>query len=81
VNNDKKLINEMKKNEWETIKAKAGTYKSHDVLDIRIWTFNREGIEVPTKKGITMDLDLWPEFYKFIYEINKQVKVLSKEKK
>jgi len=56
-----KQIYEFRKNDLETVKILTDNYMGTDVLNIRTFVVNQSGEDVPTKKGLTLALDLLPE--------------------
>lgn len=49
------------KNNRETIHITPGRYEGYDLIDIRVYTRNQTGEIVPTKKGISINVDTVPE--------------------
>jgi hypothetical protein len=50
------------KNNSETVRVTANTFQGHDLIDIRIYAKNFSTGEVgPTKKGISLNVDVVPE--------------------
>ena len=50
------------KNNSETIRVAATTYEGHDLIDLRIYAKNFSTGEIgPTRKGISINVDLVPE--------------------
>lgn len=52
------------KNKSQVIHITPSLYADYDVIDTRIYAKNREGDWVPTKKGITLNVDQIPELIK-----------------
>jgi DNA-binding transcriptional ArsR family regulator len=51
----------MQKNVRETIRISLDEFRGYLLLAVRVWTENKNGDAVPTKKGITLQLDSWRE--------------------
>lgn len=53
---------EIPKNRRETVRVSPRQYEGHDLIDIRVFTRHPETKElVPTKKGISLNIDTIPE--------------------
>ena len=64
------------KNAVEEVRVKLVNWKDQDYLDVRVW-FNSNGDEFfPTKKGLTIGVELIP---KFLDALQKADKVLKEE--
>ena len=46
-------IDRFQKNALEEIRASLTEFNGHRLVDLRIWTENKAGDPVPTKKGIS----------------------------
>lgn len=46
------------KNTREEIRIHSEPYKGHDLMHIRVWTANNDGVMIPTKKGISIQMAL-----------------------
>ena len=50
------------KNNSETVRVTANTFQGHDLIDIRVYARNFSTGEIgPTKKGISLNVDVVPE--------------------
>lgn len=66
---NQKLIAAFEKNSVEVVKIHLQEWRSQRYLDIRVWTSLEAGDgpgEQPTKKGITLAVELLPELRKAI---------------
>jgi hypothetical protein len=55
-------VREFSKNNRETVRVTPNTFQGYDLIDIRVYAPNREtGEVVPTKKGISLNVDTVPE--------------------
>ena len=61
-----KIISEFQKNALETIKAQVGEYKGRSIIDFRVYVENKEGKEIPTKKGLTISPESLQDFYELV---------------
>ena len=66
---EQRLVSEFEKNSAEVVKVHLQTWKQGRYVDIRIWAALRPGDaagEHPTKKGLTLAVELLPELRKAI---------------
>ena len=54
------LIDTFGKNATEEVQASLTEYNGHQLVDLRTWTENKAGELVPTKKGNSVRVDLFP---------------------
>jgi len=52
------------KNRSQVVHITPSLYADYDVIDIRIYAKNRQGEWVPTKRGVTLNVDQIPELMK-----------------
>jgi len=55
---------EFEKNKSQVIHIAPSLYEDYDVIDIRIYAKNKQGEWVPTKRGVTLNVDQIPELIK-----------------
>lgn len=60
------VIAQFRKNTLETVKAQIGEYKGRSIIDFRVWVEDKEGKEIPTKKGLTISQESLPDFYELV---------------
>lgn len=48
------------------VKAQIGEYNGHSIIDFRVWVENKEGKEIPTKKGLTISPESLEDFYELV---------------
>ncbi len=60
------LIATIEKNPDEEIRISLREYKGHPFVDIRVYWKPPDGEPGPTKKGVTFNPELYPEFKKAI---------------
>lgn len=52
---------EIRKNSAETVRIAARRYQGHDLIDIRVFARTKDGSVIPTKKGVSLNIDLVPD--------------------
>ncbi len=55
---------QFEKNKSQVIHITPSLYADYDVIDIRIYAKNKQGEWVPTKRGVTLNVDQIPELIK-----------------
>ncbi len=60
------VIATIEKNVDEEIRVSLREYKGHSFIDIRVYWKPPDGEPGPTKKGVTLNPDLFPEFKKAV---------------
>jgi len=68
---DSKLITELQKNAREVIKFRLAEYKAHKFIDMRIFTKEDGQDPIPTKKGLAVSPQLWPQFWQALAQVEK----------
>lgn len=48
------IIDRFQKNALEEIRASLTEFNNHKLVDLRIWTENKSGEFVPTRKGVSL---------------------------
>ncbi len=62
------------KNATEEVRASLTEYKGHKLIDLRIYYEPEEGGERrPTKKGVTIDVGLYPELKKAMIKMEREL--------
>ena len=73
-----KTVATFKKNKFQEVRVGIREFKGNDLVDIRTWTMTQGADEmVPTAKGVTINVHLFPELKKAIND----VEVILKENK
>ncbi len=68
------IIHQFTKNATEEVRASITEYKGHKLIDFRIYYDPEDGGDRrPTKKGITIDVSLYPELKKAMMKIEKEL--------
>ena len=57
-----KPVCELPKNSREVYQSRLGEFKGHNFIDMRIFTKEDGKDPVPTKKGLAVSPQLWPQF-------------------
>ena len=77
------ILHQFPKNATEEIRVSLTEYKGHKLIDLRIYYEPEDGGERrPTKKGITIDVGLYPELKKAMIKVEKELlkkKLLEQE--
>jgi hypothetical protein len=67
-----KLVTKFDKNSTEEVHVQITEYKGHNLIDIRVFYYPEGEEEArPTKKGISISTDLFPDLKKAILELEK----------
>ena len=68
-------IAEIQKNTLEVIRATLGEYKEKQRVDIRVYYQPDADPNnwIPTKKGINISLDSWPEFKGLVEKVDQAI--------
>ena len=70
-----KTIAIFQKNKFEEVQVQIKEFKGYDLIDIRVFTQPKEGSEkIPTGKGISLNVSLFPELKKAVIETEKVLK-------
>lgn len=70
---DDKLVYSFPKNPLEEVRASVTVYKGKQYIDLRIYYKGDDGEFHPSKKGITVSLDLFPELEEAIQKLREVV--------
>jgi hypothetical protein len=63
------------KNKFEEIRIGVKEYKGFDLIDLRVWVESKEaGGKVPTAKGLSLNVELFPQFKKALLQLEKVLK-------
>lgn len=74
------IVDIFDKNTLEEVRTQFTTFKGYRLLDIRIWRKGATDREaVPTKKGLTISLELIPRLKEAIIKAEKALSSLQKE--
>ncbi len=76
---DPKTIHSSQKNTVEQVQASITTYKGREYADIRAYCQTDDGEWRPTRKGLTLALDLLPELEEAVRKLRKATEPSSQE--
>ena len=69
-----RTIHQFAKNATEEVRVSLTEFKGHKLIDLRIYYEPEEGGERrPTKKGITIDVSLYPELKRALLRVEKEL--------
>lgn len=57
-----KMVCEIPKNSREAIRFRMGVFKGHNFIDMRVFALENGKDPIPTKKGLAVSPQLWPQF-------------------
>ncbi|MFH0732925.1 MAG: transcriptional coactivator p15/PC4 family protein [Candidatus Omnitrophota bacterium] len=70
-----KTIVTFDKNKFEEIRVGVKEYKGFDLIDFRVWVESKEvGEKVPTAKGLSLSIELFPRLKDAILQLEKVLK-------
>lgn len=67
------LIAKFDKNATEEVRISLTEYKGHELMDLRVYYCPPDGEAVPTKKGITISIELYPELKEAILKLGEEL--------
>ena len=73
-----KIIATIPKSDIEEVRILLGEYTGKQRIDIRTWFKNQAGVLMPTKKGVSIPVEKWPELKKALKDLDFQIKDQSK---
>ncbi|MCB7128412.1 MAG: transcriptional coactivator p15/PC4 family protein [Candidatus Brocadiales bacterium] len=68
-----KLVDRFDKNAVEEVRVSLDEYRGHQLFSLRVWTENKAGERVPTKKGLTLKTDLFPKFKRAVEKLEAAI--------
>ncbi len=70
-----KIVKTFEKNKFQEIRVGITEYQGNNLIDIRTWTLPK-GVEekVPTSKGISINVKLYPELKEAVLLLEKELK-------
>ena len=70
-----KTVYTFQKNKFQEVRVGIREFKGNDLVDIRTWTMVQGSNEmVPTAKGVTINVSLFPELKKSLDDVEKILK-------
>lgn len=71
-------IYEFDKNSVEKVRVSLAEYRGHKLVDIRVYYKNDDNEFLPSRKGISLPLDLFPELWKGLEKARKRIESENK---
>jgi len=69
-----KTVHQFAKNATEEVRVSLTEFKGHKLIDLRIYYEPEDGGDrKPTKKGITIDVSLYPELKRALLRVEKEL--------
>ena len=75
---DVEKICTFKKTQTEVVGLQVHTWKRRRYVDIRVWIKDPEGVNKPTRKGLTLNVNLLPDLEAAVDLALKKVKGFNK---
>ncbi len=70
-----KVVKSFEKNKFQEVRVGVSEYQGNDLIDIRVWTLPQGAEEkVPTAKGVSINVKLFPELKEAILLLEKELK-------
>jgi hypothetical protein len=67
------LVDKFGKNATEEVRVALTEFKGYNLIDLRVYYVLPGGEPVPTKKGITMSVELYPELKEAILKLGEEL--------
>jgi hypothetical protein len=65
------LIAQFEKNATEVVRVSLTEYRGRKLVDVRVYYSDDEGQYHPTKKGVSLSVDVYPDFKRALLELEK----------
>jgi len=65
------LIAQFEKNATEVVRVSLTEYRGRKLVDVRVYYSDDEGQYRPTKKGVSLSVDVYPDFKRALLELEK----------
>ena len=65
------LIEQFEKNATEVVRVSLTEYRGRKLVDVRVYYADNEGQYRPTKKGVSLSLDVYPDFKRALAALEK----------
>ena len=65
------LIEQFEKNATEVVRVSLTEYRGRKLVDIRVYYSDSEGQYRPTKKGVSLSVDVYPDFKRAMLALEK----------
>jgi len=65
------LIAQFEKNATEVVRVSLTEYRGRKLVDVRVYYSDDEGQYHPTKKGVSLSVEVYPDFKRALLELEK----------
>lgn len=65
------LIEQFAKNATEVVRVSLTEYRGRKLVDVRVYYADNEGQYRPTKKGVSLSVDVYPDFKRAMLALEK----------
>ena len=65
------LIEQFDKNATEVVRVSLTEYRGRKLVDVRVYYSDSEGQYRPTKKGVSLSVDVYPDFKRALLVLEK----------
>ena len=65
------LIEQFEKNATEVVRVSLTEYRGRKLVDVRVYYADNEGQYRPTKKGVSLSVDVYPDFKRAMLALEK----------
>jgi hypothetical protein len=65
------LIAQFEKNATEVVRVSLTEYRGRKLVDVRVYYSDDEGQYRPTKKGVSLSVEVYPDFKRALLELEK----------
>ncbi len=65
------MVCELQKNSQQAIVFRLDEFKGHKFVDLRLHVRGEGQDAIPTKKGVTVPIHLWPQFRKSLAQVDQ----------
>ena len=65
------LIEQFEKNATEVVRVSLTEYRGRKLVDVRVYYSDSEGQYRPTKKGVALSVDVYPDFKRAMLALEK----------
>ena len=65
------LIAQFEKNATEVVRVSLTEYRGRKLIDVRVYYSTDDGEYRPTKKGVSLSVDVYPDFKRALLELEK----------
>ena len=65
------LIEQFEKNATEVVRVSLTEYRGRKLVDVRVYYSDSEGQYHPTKKGVSLSVDVYPDFKRAMLALEK----------